>query len=51
MSELVYILVLGIIAYICFSVSRSKTGVTEQVIKEIRKDKELGQKFFKAIND
>jgi len=50
MSELVYILVLGIIAYTCFKASRGSNKVTEQVMDEIRKDKELGKKFFKEIN-
>jgi len=47
MTELLFILVLGIIAYICFSVGKSNT---EQVIDEIKRDPELAQKFFDAIN-
>ena len=48
MTELLYILVLGIIAYICFSVGKSNT---EQVIDEIKKDKKLCQKLFDELMD
>ena len=48
MTELLYILVLGIIAYICFSVGKSNT---KQVIDEIKKDPKLSQELFYAVND
>ncbi len=48
MTELLFILVLGIIAYICFSVGRSNT---DQVIEEIKNDPVLARKLFNAIND
>jgi len=48
MTELLYILVLGIIAYICFSIGKSPT---KQVIKEIKKDPKLSQELFDVVND
>jgi len=48
MTELLYILVLGIIAYICFKVGRSPT---KDLIKEIKKDPKLSQELFDAVND
>jgi len=45
--ELLYILVLGIIAYICFKVG---TSPTKDLIKELKKDPKLCQKLFDEIN-
>jgi len=48
MTELLYILVLGIIAYVCLKPHKSNT---EQVIQEIKKDPKLSQELFDAVND
>jgi len=48
MTELLYILVLGIIAYVCLKPQKSNT---EQLIEEIKKDKKLAQKLFDELMD
>ena len=47
MTELLYILVLGIIAYVCLKPRKSNT---KQVIDEIKKDPKLCQRLFDEIN-
>ena len=48
MTELLYILVLGIIAYVCFKASKNNT---EQVIKEIKKDPKLKEQLTRELLD
>ena len=48
MTELLYILVLGIIAYVCL---KPRKNNTEQVIQEIKKDPKLAKRFFDELMD
>jgi len=48
MTELLYLLILGIIAYVCL---KPRKNNIEELIQELKKDKKAAQRLFDELMD